>query len=976
MRERIFNIVQRARPGDVVSHAYDVFIVAVAFLSIVPLMFRPQDMTPQMAVVLNMIDVVTVYLLFLDYILRWMTHDFKVGKAGKLGKGGWRVFARYPFTPLAIIDMLAILPSLGVLPESLKFLRVLRVTKMFRYSKNLTIVANVFRAQRNTLLSVLAVALMYIFVSGLVMFVNEPNTFDNFFDALYWATTALTTVGYGDVYPVTDLGKFISMASSLFGIAVIALPAGIITGGFLEQVRQRDEDAEAYFRADERDPFKGRTPFSYESVRAWAKAHPKAVAYGVTMLACVLVNEALYFAALALGAPVWLDTVGTALVAVLLEPAAALIVGFANNLVLAMQFGNAGNLLYYALSAITALVYGTVFARGRRITARSLGWAALFLVVVEALISTVLTFSLAGGQLTTAAEQLYGSVLRGLGAPEAVAVFGALLVDKLADTVVVFAVAMGAARLVVGSRLDPARWFSRPGARAKGEEGAEARAGADDKAGAGVGAGVGAGSDAEASGGVCAEVRAFGDAGAGAGAGAPGSAVAVASVVTARACEAGSAGAMGNAGDTGADAGAPGSAVVASSAGPACACEVENAEAVGSAEAAGSASAAEGAGAVDVAEDGGTVDAAEGAGASGTAGDSGGESAAVAAIPSANAAGVATASAAVASECTERYVLGIDVGGTHTKAGVFDLAGSRVASHAFGSQSVLADGSHVRLSREMRALLDQAGIDGRSVVGVGLAVPGAVAAEESLTLCPHIDLDLRSYKSLLLELFPRARVAVLNDADAAVLGDRWRGTSHDRQCENVALVTLGTGVGAGVVVRGRLLSGVHGAAGEVGHLCVNPSEEERCSCGKAGCLEQYASATGLVRHARAALLAADDVASPDQAVDVFPDARAVLDAVERRDPHARAALDRFSDALGFGLAQMACFADPDVFVLGGGLSERADLFIDAVRSRYRSCAVSACRDTPVVASSLGNECGVYGAAYRALQTLKDEGGLA
>lgn len=930
MRERIFNIVQRARPGDVVSHAYDVFIVAVAFLSIVPLMFRPQDMTPQMAVVLNMIDVVTVYLLFLDYILRWMTHDFKVGKAGKLGKGGWRVFARYPFTPLAIIDMLAILPSLGVLPESLKFLRVLRVTKMFRYSKNLTIVANVFHAQRNTLLSVLAVALMYIFVSGLVMFVNEPDTFDNFFDALYWATTALTTVGYGDVYPVTDLGKFISMASSLFGIAVIALPAGIITGGFLEQVRQRDEDAEAYFRADERDPFKGRTPFSYESVRAWAKAHPKAVAYGVTMLACVLVNEALYFAALALGAPVWLDTVGTALVAVLLEPAAALIVGFANNLVLAMQFGNAGNLLYYALSAITALVYGTVFARGRRITARSLGWAALFLVVVEVLISTVLTFSLAGGQLTTAAEQLYGSVLRGLGAPEAAAVFGALLVDKLADTVVVFAVAMGAVRLVVGSRLDPARWFSRSVVRAKGEESAEARTGADDEAGTGVGAS----SDAEASGGVCAEVRAFGDAGAGAGAGASGPAVGVASVVTARACEAGSAEAAGSAGSAGV---------------------------------AGSAGAAEGVGAVG---------AAAGIGASGTAGDFGVESAAVTAIPSADAVGVATASAAVAPECTERYVLGIDVGGTHTKAGVFDLAGSRVASHAFGSQSVLADGSHVRLSREMRVLLDQAGIDGRSVVGVGLAVPGAVAAEESLTLCPHIDLDLRSYKSLLLELFPRARVAVLNDADAAVLGDRWRGTSHDRQCENVALVTLGTGVGAGVVVRGRLLSGVHGAAGEVGHLCVNPSEEERCSCGKAGCLEQYASATGLVRHARAALLAAGDVASSDQAADVFPDARAVLDAVERRDPHARAALERFSDALGFGLAQMACFADPDVFVLGGGLSERADLFIDAVRSRYRSCAVSACRDTPVVASSLGNECGVYGAAYRALQTLKDEGGLA
>lgn len=811
MRERIFQIVQHARPGDKVSHGYDIFIVAVAFLSIVPLMFRPQDMTPDVAAAMNMIDVVTVYILFLDYILRWMTHDIKTGKKG------WRAFARYPFTPFAIIDLLAILPSLGVLPETFKFLRVLRVTKMFRYSKNLTIVANVFRAQRNTLLSVLAVALMYIFVSGLVMFVNEPDTFDNFFDALYWATTALTTVGYGDVYPVTDLGKFISMASSLFGIAIIALPAGIITGGFLEQIRQRDEDGEAYFRTLERKPFKGRTPFSYGSVRAYAKAHPKVVAYGVTMLACVLLNEALYFAAQALGTPVWLDTTGTALAAILLEPAAALIVGFANNLILAVQFGNAGNLLYYGLSAITALVYGIVFARGTRITLRSLGWAALFLVVGESLISTALSFSLAGGQLTTATEQLYGDVLAGWGAPGVLAVFGALLVDKLIDTVAVFVLVMGASRLVVGSRLDPARWFARRAAPAV------------------------------------------------AGSGEP------------------------------------------------------------------------------VSEPAATSDA--------------------------PATGAPATPDAPVPDLASRYVLGIDVGGTHTKVGAFTAAGEHVVSRVFDSQRVLADGSHAQLSREIVPLLQQAGIDGRAVIGVGLAVPGAVASEESLKLCPHLDLDLRSYKAFLLDVFPKARVAVLNDADAAVLGDRWRGTSHDRQDENVAFVTLGTGVGAGIIARGRLFSGVHGAAGEFGHLCVNPDEEARCSCGKAGCLEQYASASGLVHHARAAFVAERGEAAADEALAAFPDARAVLDAAVQRDPAARDALERFSDALGFGLAQMACLVDPDVFVLGGGLSERADLYLDAVRSRYRACVLSVCRDTPIVASSLGNECGVYGAAYRAFQEL-------
>ncbi|WP_197735976.1 ROK family protein [Arabiibacter massiliensis] len=815
MRERIYQIVQRARPGDKVSHAYDAFIVAVAFVSIVPLMFRPQDSNPQLDAVLNMVDVVTVYILFFDYLLRWMTHDLKTGKKG------WREFAKYPFTPLAIVDLLAILPSLGVLPESFKFLRVLRVTKIFRYSKSLTIVGNVFRAEKSTLLSVLGVAVMYIFVSGLIMFVNEPDTFDNFFDSLYWATTALTTVGYGDVYPVTDVGKFISMVSSLFGIAIIALPAGIITGGFLEQVRRCQADSEAYFRPVEHAPYQGRTPFSYGGVRAYVRAHPKMAAYGATMLACVLVNQGLYAAASALGAPVWLDTTGTALAAILLEPAAGLIVGFANNLVLAVQMGNAGNLLYYGLSAVSALVFGLLFGRGRKVTARSLGLAALLLVAVESALSCALAFALADGQLTTAAERLYGGVLAAWGAPGPLAVFGALLVDKLIDTAAVFVLVIAASRGIIGSRLDPARWFGARGQAAEAEPASEPAPAPPEPA-------------------------------------------------PSRAA-------------------APGDDTAA---GP-------------------------------------------------------------------------------------RYVVGIDVGGTHTKVGAFTLDGALAGTHVFDSQNVLADGSHGYLAREIGAVLDKASIEADRVAAVGLAVPGAVAAEESLKLCPHIDLDLRSYKAFLRSAFPKAVVAVMNDADAAALGDQWRGVTGERGDENAVFVTLGTGVGAGLVAKGRPVAGMHGAAGEIGHLCVDPDEDEPCACGRAGCLEQYASATGLVHQARRAFAARVEAADqgPEtarrQAVEAFPDAHAVFEAAARRDPDARAALDRFSDALGFGLAQVACVVDPDVFVLGGGLSERADDYLGSVRARYRACAVPPCRDTPIVASTLGNECGIYGAAYRALEVLAD-----
>lgn len=234
MRERIAQVVERAEKGDKLSAVYDFFISITAIVSLIPLMFKETNPT------LDFLDTITVYILFLDYILRWMSYDF----LSKIWNRERKALVLYPVTPLAICDLLSLLPSLGLLGHGFRMLRLLRLLKLCHYSKSFSRVMHAFTKERKVLGSVLIIAVAYIFISALVMFAYEPDTFGNFFDALYWATTALTTVGYGDVYPKTDIGQLISMVSSLFGIAVIAMPAGIITSSFLEEIN-RDREAKA-----------------------------------------------------------------------------------------------------------------------------------------------------------------------------------------------------------------------------------------------------------------------------------------------------------------------------------------------------------------------------------------------------------------------------------------------------------------------------------------------------------------------------------------------------------------------------------------------------------------------------------------------------------------------------------------------------------------------------------------------------------
>lgn len=237
IRRRIFDIVE-AGSEDWVSQAYDVCMIAVIVASLVPLAFKYT--TP----LFWTIERVAVCVFILDYLLRWGTADLKLKK-------GMKSFLVYPFTFMAIIDLLSILPVLTVLNEGFRSLRVLRlfttmrvlrVFKILRYSRNINIIVRVFRKQKDALIVVGWLVVGYIFVTALVVFNMEPRTFTDFFHALYWATISLTTVGYGDVYPMSTTGRFITMLSSVVGVAVIALPSSILTVGYLAEITEEKEE--------------------------------------------------------------------------------------------------------------------------------------------------------------------------------------------------------------------------------------------------------------------------------------------------------------------------------------------------------------------------------------------------------------------------------------------------------------------------------------------------------------------------------------------------------------------------------------------------------------------------------------------------------------------------------------------------------------------------------------------------------------
>ncbi len=216
---------------------YDIFMMIAIIASIVPLAFKTNNLG------FRIVDRITVAIFIVDYFLRWIICDLKLKKGAKS-------FFIYPITPMAILDLLTILPSLSIVSNSFKLFKLVRLLRTFRafrvfkavrYSKSIRTVLNVFKKQKESLLVVCGMAVIYVLVSALIVFNVEPDSFGNYFDAVYWATVSLTTMGYGDIYPITTAGRIVTMVSSFMGIAIIALPAGIITSGFMEEL-QKDKD--------------------------------------------------------------------------------------------------------------------------------------------------------------------------------------------------------------------------------------------------------------------------------------------------------------------------------------------------------------------------------------------------------------------------------------------------------------------------------------------------------------------------------------------------------------------------------------------------------------------------------------------------------------------------------------------------------------------------------------------------------------
>ncbi len=236
-RKRVFEIIEAARVNDRASFVYDIAMMITIVISLLPLAFKHPP------AIFETTDYITTVILVVDYLLRWMTADFKL-------KEGSRSFVRYPVTPWAVVDLISILPTVIMLNNSLRIFRlfrmartfrVFRVIKAFRYSKSLKIISVVIKDSANALIAVGTLAAGYILISAMIIFNVEQESFNNFFEAVYWATVSLTTVGYGDIYPVTTVGRIVAMISSLCGVAIVALPAGIITAGYMSVLQESME---------------------------------------------------------------------------------------------------------------------------------------------------------------------------------------------------------------------------------------------------------------------------------------------------------------------------------------------------------------------------------------------------------------------------------------------------------------------------------------------------------------------------------------------------------------------------------------------------------------------------------------------------------------------------------------------------------------------------------------------------------------
>ncbi len=306
--------------------------------------------------------------------------------------------------------------------------------------------------------------------------------------------------------------------------------------------------------------------------------------------------------------------------------------------------------------------------------------------------------------------------------------------------------------------------------------------------------------------------------------------------------------------------------------------------------------------------------------------------------------------------------IGLDVGGTSVKMGLFDAQGTLVGQGGVPTPPLIDAEGYTAVTEGIANLLAASDASVDAIRGIGLALPCPVPADGVIRLAANIQIDAPGLEDALAHQCQNAVVKFENDANAAAMGELWAGAAHGKK--SCVFVTIGTGVGGGIVVDGKVVSGAFGAGGEIGHMCLNPAEERICGCGGKGHLEQYASATGIVTSYKAECAARGQ---EPVALSGSSDSRSVFAAAKADDEAAWAAIDIMCDYLGRALAIIANVVDPEAFVLGGGTSNSSDLFLDRLEASYRRYALLVSSETPIEIASLGNDAGIFGAAYVALQ---------
>jgi len=310
-----------------------------------------------------------------------------------------------------------------------------------------------------------------------------------------------------------------------------------------------------------------------------------------------------------------------------------------------------------------------------------------------------------------------------------------------------------------------------------------------------------------------------------------------------------------------------------------------------------------------------------------------------------------------------QYIFGIDIGGTTVKCGLFTKEGELLEKWEITTRRE-EKGAHILsdVAETILAKCREKGIEKEEVAGIGLGIPGPVRADGTVLKCANLGWGITPAAKIMQELTGFS-VKAGNDANVAALGEMWKGGG--RGFEDVIMVTLGTGVGGGVILGGRMVAGSNGAGGEIGHMIVNGSEEDVCGCGGHGHLEQYASATGIVRMAKKRL-AQENVQTKLREFENLS-AKNIFDCAKEGDTLACELVDTLGSYLALALSHVAATVDPQVFVIGGGVSRAGEILLDAVSRHYNENILFALQNKEFRLAELGNDAGIYGSAKLAVE---------